>query len=150
MILSVGYEGRDVDELAARLATEGVTTLVDVRQRAASRRRGFAKGALAEALGRAGIGYVHERALGNPPENRDSFRRGDGRTGRARMEEILRTEPEAAEALARLAGRAAEEHVAVLCVEREPARCHRRVVTDRVQALDPSIEVVDLDAAPAG
>jgi uncharacterized protein (DUF488 family) len=141
VIYSVGYEDRDVGSLAGQLAAAGVTVLVDVRLNAASRRPGFARRALAAALAAAGIRYVHERALGNPPDNRDSFRRGDGSEGRRRMQALLAAAP-AADALARLVALARDERVAVLCVERDPARCHRTVVTDAVRAIDPAIEVV--------
>ncbi len=39
-----------------------------------SRRKGYGKTALNEALGTAGIEYVHMRALGNPKSFRDQIR----------------------------------------------------------------------------
>ena len=34
--------------------------------------------------------------------------------------------------------------VAVLCVERERQRCHRNVITEMIQEIDPTIEVLQI------
>ncbi len=141
-IYSLGYEGFDTDSFVRRLADAQVSCLVDVRLNAASRKPGFSKKSLAAKLGEAGISYVHERELGNPPENRDSFRTGDGIEGRRRMRELI--EDQAGPALHRLAALARRERIAVLCVERDRHRCHRDVVTEMVQELDPAIEVLHI------
>lgn len=141
-IYSVGYEGREVRALVDHLTAVGVTLLFDVRLHPVSRRPGWSKRPLQAVLEAAGIGYRHEPALGNPPDNRDSFRHGDGEEGRRRMRQLLThgNQP----ALHRLVLAAAQQRVAVLCVEHEPRRCHRQVITDMVQELDPRIEVHQL------
>lgn len=53
-----------------------VDVLVDVRLNPISRKKGFSKSSLQQALGAARIEYRHERQLGNPKSNRDPFRRG--------------------------------------------------------------------------
>jgi uncharacterized protein (DUF488 family) len=115
------------------------------RRRAPQRRKpepGFSKKSLAAKLGEAGISYVHKRELANPPDNRDSFRTGDGVEGRRRMREII--EDRTAPALHSVADLARRERIAVLCVERDRHRCHRGVVTEMVQELDPAIEVLQI------
>jgi uncharacterized protein (DUF488 family) len=139
-IYSVGYEGLEVDALAERLAQSKVTVLVDVRLNAVSRRKGFSKKALAAALERSGIGYIHEPELGNPQDNRSSFRDGDGSDGRALMRARLTNG--SGPALRRLVDLARDGRIAVLCVERDRLRCHRDVITEMAQELEPSIEVV--------
>lgn len=139
-IYSVGYEGLTVEALIDRLVGSKVTTLVDVRLNPSSRRPGWSRKSLTASLEGAGITYVHEKLLGNPPENRDSFRKGDGEEGRAAMRALLAHG--SAPALDRLVDLARDGRVAVLCVERERERCHRQVVTDMVQEIDPSIEVL--------
>lgn len=141
-IYSVGYEGFTADALAQRLAQAGVTMLVDVRLNAVSRKKGFSKRALEAALGEAGIEYVHERDLGNPQDNRDSFRTGDGEAGRERMRAILNHG--GGVALERLVTLAKNSRIAVMCVERERERCHRDVITTMVQEHDPSIEILQV------
>jgi len=142
-IYSVGYEGLDVRGLVERLAQSRVRALIDVRLNAVSRRKGFSKSALAAALEEADIRYLHDPRLGNPAENRESFQRGDGSAGRSNMRHRLENgSREALEELIALAS--GEKRIAVLCVERDRSRCHREVVTDMAQELDPEIEVLHL------
>ncbi len=141
-IYSVGYEGLNAQGLVERLTGSQVATIVDVRMTPASRKPGFSKKALAAALQQAGIGYVHEPDLGNPPDNRESFRQGDGEEGRRRMR--ARLENGSGPALRRLIDRAQVERVAVLCVERERARCHRTVIIDMAVELEPELEVLHI------
>jgi len=141
-IYSVGYEGFDTDALVRRLTDAEVSYLIDVRLTPTSRKPGFSKKSLSAVLGQAGISYVHERDLGNPPENRDSFRTGDGIEGRRRMRRMI--QDQAGPALHRVADLARRERIAVLCVERDRLRCHRDVVTEMVQELNPAIEVLHI------
>lgn len=141
-IYSVGYEGLTLASLVDRLSSAKVTTLVDVRLTPSSRRPGFSKKSLSAGLQEAGIAYVHERQLGNPPENRDSFRKGDGTDGRRRMRELL--DNGSGDALQRLVDLADGDRIAVLCVERERDRCHRQVITDMAQEIDPDLEVIHI------
>jgi uncharacterized protein (DUF488 family) len=138
-IYSVGYEGLQVPGLIDRLVAAGVVLVVDVRLNAMSRRPGWSKKSLQAQLAAAGIGYRHEAALGNPQDNRDSFREGDGEEGRRRLRELLANGSRPA--LERLVEDAHDRRVAVLCVERGANRCHRQVVTDMANELDPTIEV---------
>lgn len=141
-IYSVGYEGFAVDGLVERLASSHVTAVIDVRLTPSSRRPGLSRKALGATLERAGIRYHHEPSLGNPADNRDSFRRGDGREGRRRMRELLENASSAA--LQRLISQARGDRVAVLCVERDHTRCHRSVITELIQEIDPTIEVLQI------
>jgi uncharacterized protein (DUF488 family) len=141
-IYSVGYERLSLGALVERLAGNRVTTVVDVRLNAISRRPGFSRKRLEAALNEAGIDSVHEKALGNPPENRDSFRSGDGEEGRDRMREILANG--AGGALQRVVDLASNGRIAVLCVEREPHRCHRNVITAAAVEKNPAIEIIPM------
>jgi uncharacterized protein (DUF488 family) len=68
ILATIGYEGADVDDFVATLRSAGIRRLIDVRELAISRRRGFAKRALSGALADADIEYVHLRGLGDPKE----------------------------------------------------------------------------------
>ena len=54
-VVSVGYEGRSVEELVQVLRAEDVAVLVDIRLTPISRKRGLSKTALTRALRDAGI-----------------------------------------------------------------------------------------------
>ena len=127
-LVSVGYEGRDADELIKMVSEQGVRVLVDVRLTPLSRKKGLSKTKLSEALAAAGIEYVHHRELGNPKDNRDEFRRGSA-TSRDRYRRLL-SEPAAAGALNHVSELLDEGVVALLCFERDHAQCHRGLVAD--------------------
>lgn len=122
---TIGYEGVRLDAFLATLTAAKVTTLLDVRELAISRRKGFSKTALAAALQSVGIIYRHERALGTPRAMRHRLRRdGDFKRYFAEFREYLGTQKKLIVDLAdELTGR-----VALLCFERNPTECHRSVV----------------------
>ena len=126
-------------ELVAVLGEAGVTVLADVRLTPLSRQPGLSKRKLASSLAAAGIGYLHLPALGNPRDNREGFRRGDP-GARARFEERLGT-PAAQVGLTELQSRIRDGRVALLCFERDAGRCHRRLVSECLQARDPRLVI---------
>jgi hypothetical protein len=132
-VASIGYEGhRDVDVFAMTLATAGVERLLDVRELPISRKKGFAKTALSEALERAGIEYRHLKPLGNPKAFRDLYKSGDVAGGRTRYQRFLLSERP--EALADLEALLHEKRSALMCVETDQAICHRDVIFNALQA----------------
>ena len=139
-IYSVGYEGFTQRGFVETMNLSKVNVVVDVRLNAMSRKAGFSKRGLSEALEGVGIDYVHEPKLGNPPDNRDSFRKGDGSAGRRRIEKMLSNG--SGEALDRVVDLARTNRIAILCVERDPSRCHRAVIIDAIRKLEPQLEVL--------
>ncbi|MXQ13815.1 DUF488 family protein [Microvirga makkahensis] len=141
-VFTIGYEGADVDRFLATLEDAGVATLADVRAVALSRKRGFSKSALRDALASQGIGYEHFIRLGTPKEGRQAARAGDGDLmRRIYCDEVLSRE-EAQEAFRDLEELAASRPVCLLCFERDPAICHRRVLAQ--QLASRGFEIVDL------
>ncbi|MFG2948419.1 DUF488 family protein, N3 subclade [Streptomyces adustus] len=131
-IWSAGYEGRDIDSFVAAVRGAQIDAVVDVRLTPISRKPGFSKTRLREALNAAGVEYVHLRALGNPKDNRAPFWEGRLEEGRARFRSLLAAE--AAEAdLTQLTELAGTSRVAVLCFEQDARRCHRTVVIEEVR-----------------
>jgi uncharacterized protein (DUF488 family) len=142
-VWTIGYERLLPPELVAELQAAGVERVIDVRFRPQSRRPGMSKTRLSELLGDHGIAYEHRRALGTPPDLRHLFHAG--RVAEAASAYRTYVETTAPEALHDLAHEL--EHgprTALLCLEAEPAGCHRRVVTDALQERRPGLRVVDL------
>lgn len=129
---SVGYEGRDIDSFVSALLEARIDVVADVRLTPISRKKGFSKTRLGQALAHADIGYTHLRGLGNPKDNRAPFWDGRVTVGRARFRGLLRS-PEAQSDLDRLVAHAQRSRVAVLCFERDESRCHRQVVLETVR-----------------
>jgi uncharacterized protein (DUF488 family) len=130
-IFTIGYEGTTVPEFVAALKNAGVERTIDVRALPLSRRPGFSKSPLKAALAEAGIEYVHLKALGTPSEGRTAARAGR----HADLERIYAGQLELPEAMAQSAQMlelATEKPSALLCMEREPAHCHRTLLLNAV------------------
>jgi uncharacterized protein (DUF488 family) len=141
-IFTIGYEGITQAEFLAALRQAGVERVIDVRAVPNSRRPGFSKTPLRNALAEAGIDYVHLRALGTPADGRAAARAN-------RHEDLKRIYsgqlelPEAIAESAQMLELAREKPSALLCYERDPAGCHRTLLLKTVAR---AAEVVDLFA----
>jgi uncharacterized protein (DUF488 family) len=128
---TIGYEGKTQAEFLDELKAAGVALLVDVRAVAASRRPGFSKTALGNAVREQGIDYLHLRPLGTPAAGREAARKGRIADMRAIYAEQLET-TEALVAMEQLLAEAGERHVALLCYEKEAPCCHRAMLAERM------------------
>jgi uncharacterized protein (DUF488 family) len=141
-IFTIGYEATTVGEILAALQSSGVKRVIDVRALPNSRRPGFSKTPLRNALAAVSIDYVHLRALGTPAAGREAARKGrhdDLKHIYAGQLEL----PEAIAEGAQMLELAREKPSALLCYERDPAGCHRTLL---LAAVAPDAEVVDLFA----
>jgi uncharacterized protein (DUF488 family) len=131
-LYTIGYEGASLSDFIRTLKVAGVDVLLDVREIAISRRKGFSKQALAHALRDVGIEYRHERALGSPKTIRDALHQDkDYATFFALFETYLNTQHELLKTLAEsLSG-----GVALMCYERDPKTCHRSVIAQHLNEL---------------
>jgi uncharacterized protein (DUF488 family) len=132
-IFTIGYEATTVPEFIAALQKAGVERVIDVRALPLSRRPGFSKSSLRAALEEAGIEYLHLKALGTPADGRAAARAGR----HAELERIYAGQLELPEAMAQSAQMlelAREKPSALLCLERDPAHCHRTLLLDAVAA----------------
>ena len=130
-IFTIGYEGTTVPELIAALKQAGVERVIDVRALPLSRRPGFSKSGLKAALEDSGIEYLHLKALGTPADGRAAARAGRHKD----LERIYAGQLELPEAMAQSAQMlelAREKPSALLCMEREPAHCHRTLLLNAV------------------
>jgi uncharacterized protein (DUF488 family) len=136
---TIGYESASQAELIAALARAGVKRVIDVRELPNSRRAGFSKNVLAASLEAAGIDYVHLKALGTPKEGRLANKARQWQRFWDIVERRLET-PEAQHDLARAAALAGEAPSCLLCLEADPATCHRRAVADRLAPFGFTVE----------
>ena len=136
-LATVGYEHATVPVFLTTLEAAGVDLLVDVRAAARSRRLGFAKTRLAENLATIGIPYLHLPGLGTPAEGRAAARAGDHAGMHVVFREHLATDAAQAdlERLIELIG--SHRKVCILCLEADPAHCHRSLVAEAAAARIP-------------
>jgi uncharacterized protein (DUF488 family) len=131
LVLTVGHSTRPLAEFIALLKAHSVTRLMDVRTVPRSRHNPqFNHDALPTALARDGIRYEHVAGLGGfrrtlPGSPNEGWRNASFR-GYA---DYMQT-PEFAASLAALIAVASEEHVALMCAEAVPWRCHRSLIAD--------------------
>ncbi|MEQ8387875.1 MAG: DUF488 domain-containing protein [Alphaproteobacteria bacterium] len=140
-LYTIGYEGAVMDDLIATLRRAGVADLIDVRTNPYSRRPEFIGQRLAASLSEAGIEYRWERALGNPEAGRGAARAGAPEKFLEIFDAHMAT-PAGRAALDRVAALATARPAALMCLERDPAQCHRRLVARHVtartgQAIEP-------------
>ncbi len=129
--------------LVAELEAAGVKRLLDVRYRPQSRRAGMSKTRLGQLLGEHGIAYEHRRELGTPPDIRHDYKSNRVADAHPRFRDhVAQTASDALDALARELKTAPP--TALLCLEEDPAVCHRSVLADQLRVRDPSLRVVDL------
>jgi uncharacterized protein (DUF488 family) len=125
-LFTFGYEGLSIEAFIARLKKAGVRTVLDVRQLPLSRKPGFSKARLAEALHAAGIIYAHVPALGCPRPIRDRYKAdGDWPAYVKAFSAYLAGQTEAVAELARIAKKTS---ACLVCFEANFNRCHRSIV----------------------
>jgi len=133
-LFTVGYEGRTVDELIAHLRSKNVNCVIDVRQVPFSRKPGFSKNKLAQTLRRTKIDYVHLGDLGAPKALREDLKlTGDYSAFFQQMDRYLAGKKDTIEEVYRyvMNGRCC-----LMCFERLAAKCHRKIVANRIRARD--------------
>lgn len=131
-LMTIGYEKTSLDDFIAALKADGVTMLLDVREIPISRRKGFSKRALSEAVNAAGISYRHERDLGSPKPIRERlYADGDYIQFFASFTTYLKSQ----QALLRNLAKELDGGVALMCFERDPTTCHRSVVARHLEHL---------------
>lgn len=130
-LFTIGYEGLDFSSFVRQLSRHKVEVLVDVRELALSRKKGFSKTALGEGLQKRGIEYIHFPKLGSPRTirkklhkdgNYESFFRSYGKH-LARQRDAFRELLDLTQQYRR---------VCFMCFEEEPKRCHRTPLADHV------------------
>ena len=136
-IATIGYQAATVQSFLEALARHRIDLLVDVRAVASSRRPGFAKSALAANLQGAEIDYLHLKGLGTPAEGRAAARAGR----HAEMKRIFERHMKTAGAQSELETLAqavrSGRRVCLLCLEADPAHCHRSLVAAALGELLP-------------
>lgn len=130
---TIGYEGASLDDFIQTLNAARITLLIDIRERAQSRRRGFSKTALSERLAAANIQYMHLRELGDPKPGREAARSGDMALFRRIYLSVLNSKA-AQLALESIVREADSNVVCLLCYERNHEDCHRKLVSDRIES----------------
>jgi uncharacterized protein (DUF488 family) len=142
-IFTIGFTKKSLREFIEILRAAGVKRVVDVRLRNTSQLAGWSKQPdfgylLQEGFG---IAYEHHPEFAPNDELLDEYKKGrDWTVYEDRFNRLLagrNPEKEARELLKKGA-------ICLLCAEPKPDKCHRRLVADFMQSLDPRVEVEHL------
>jgi uncharacterized protein (DUF488 family) len=134
-IHTIGHSNRPLDDFIALLRGAGITRLADVRAAPASRRYPhFARAALGAALLDTGIAYHWLGAVlgGHRSPRPDSENTALAPVWRGYADH-MQTAAYAA-GLAELERHALKQPTAIMCAERNPADCHRNLISDSLIA----------------
>ncbi len=133
-LLTIGYEGREIDEFVNRLKSFSVTRLIDVREIPLSRKKGFSKSILGERLKDEHIEYVHAKPLGSPATIRNKLKSDwDYKYFFKAYSEYLSRNMDAVKRVHQFLF---EGVTCIMCFERFPEKCHRSIVADKIKEYD--------------
>jgi uncharacterized protein (DUF488 family) len=150
-IATIGVYGFSADDFMATLLENGVTELLDIRQRRGVRGTEYAwanAGRLQSALDEAGVGYRHLPELAPTTELRELQYAEDAKTGTGKRDRSTLSDAFAERYTREVLDKAPPPELpdrglaALFCVETDPEACHRSLVAARV-----ADEVVDLRPA---
>ncbi|AEG00657.1 DUF488 family protein [Methylomonas methanica] len=130
-IYTIGYEGIDLDAFMALLKTYNIETVIDIREFPGSRKPGFSKTALSNALNLSGIEYLHLVELGCPKLVRERYKQDNN--WQSYKKSFLEYLPTQEQAIATVAEIATYSNCALLCYEADYRFCHRSLVADAVR-----------------
>ena len=132
---TIGYEGLDPKQFITHLNHHEVDVVADIRKLPVSRKKGFSKTALKETLGDKSIDYLNFQQLGAPKALRDElYRSGDYDRFFQKYQDNISDKDDHLKSIYSLVDRG--KKVALLCFERDPKKCHRKVVAEEIQKLD--------------
>lgn len=108
-IYNIGYQGRTKQEFIELLEAEGITLLIDLREKPFSHFPGFNQRQLSQALHAAGIDY---RSMGNLLGG-FTCKRGAWQKGCEHLAELSK-----------------ENTIVMMCMEADYRKCHRKEVAE--------------------
>ncbi|HDJ66696.1 MAG TPA: DUF488 family protein [Nitrososphaeria archaeon] len=155
-VFTIGHSNRSLEDFLSLLNEKGIEALYDVRSFPTSKFvPHFSRDALSSALEAIGITYIWDRRLGGYRKfGRDVEDLGIAKCFKSQgfraYATYLTTNPLAKEAASKLASICSKRVTAIMCKERIPWRCHRKILADYLIAkgfkvihlIDHGVEVV--------
>jgi len=133
-VLTIGYEGREIDEFVTRLKQFNISRLIDVREIPISRKNGFSKSALSEKLESENIQYIHVKALGSPSSIRNKLK--SDWDYNYFFKEYSKYLSKNIDIIKKLYENILDGINCIMCFERFPEQCHRSLIADRIKEYD--------------
>ena len=144
-LLTIGYQGRGIDDYIQDIKKQKVKVLFDVRKNALSRKKGFSKNGLKSHCQEHNIVYIHLPNLGVDSAHRRNLNCEDdyNKLFEFYVKEILSNVEDDLNQI----HEALEEHlkIAITCFENDASMCHRQHIAKRFENLESlKVEVKNL------
>jgi uncharacterized protein (DUF488 family) len=142
-LFTIGFTQRSAEDFYGTLKRENVVRLIDVRLNNSSQLSGFAKREDLRFFLReiCGADYVHELRLAPEPDDLKSYRAGGLSWEEYERRYVSTLRKRGAENLPRASF---VDRSVLLCSERRPAQCHRRLAAEYLAAAWGDVEIVHL------
>jgi uncharacterized protein (DUF488 family) len=142
-LFTIGYEGRDINNLVSNLKKFNITRLIDVREIPISRKKGFSKSQLMETLESADIEYVHIKQLGSPSSLRHQL---EDDHDYAKFFSAYTNYLEAKhDLLMQLNDEISDKTSCLMCFERLQQHCHRSIVANKLKEYNKNnLEIIHI------
>lgn len=132
-LFTTGYEGENIDQWIEKLKQARVTVLIDIRERALSRKKGFSKTKLKQQLEKNHISYIHFKNLGSPSQMRKKLMRDKDYI--TFFDEYNSYLDQQEQTLFDLFPTLENETACLMCFEKNHRRCHRSAVVERLKEI---------------
>lgn len=117
-VYTIGYEGKEIEDFIDILHQHEIKQIIDVRSHPKSRKVDFNKDTLKEKLFQKSVKYKHLPELGGLRE--DDYREIMNEKGWNAAFEELKTIAE-------------KRKSALMCLENNPMKCHRRFISEKLE-----------------
>lgn len=145
-VFTIGYEKFTIEEYTEKLKEAKVTTLIDVREKAWSRKRDFCKTRFQNYLSKHGIRYLHLPKAGNPSSIRKSSK-NTTEVLKKYSQYLRQNKSVVTELLNEIeTGNGRKKDVVCLtCVEDDFTCCHRSILTNSLVSKRASLKIKHLN-----
>ena len=134
-LFTIGYEGIDQKQFLSWLHNHNIDVVADVRNLPLSRKKGFSKTALSSLLEENDIEYINYRELGAPKELRSFLiETKDYGSFFEMYKNSISNNMDDLDGILSLVTKG--KKVALMCYEKDPEKCHRKIVANEVKKRD--------------
>lgn len=142
-LFTIGYEGRDIDNLVSYLKKFNITRLIDVREIPISRKKGFSKFQLMKTLESADIEYLHIKQLGSPSSLRHQLK--DDHDYAKFLSAYTNYLEAKQDMLTQLNEEISDKITCLMCFERLQQHCHRSIVANKLKEYNKNnLEIIHI------
>lgn len=129
-LFTTGYQGETINYFINKILQEKIDAIIDIRQNPFSRKPGFSGKTLSRRLKNSGISYYHFEELGTPKPLRD-YLANEGNY-QVFFDNYRNYIQEYKDSLDDLIDIGNKKRICLMCFEKNPHFCHRKVVGELI------------------